>query len=80
MSNLLNLTVLNCGKNDLTIDAVYVDGTAVSTYLGGKGVNIGISDVILVRFVSPFPIVIGQTYKIIVANERGNNNEVSWQA
>ncbi len=78
--NQFNLTVLNYGTIDLTIDKVYVNGTMVTTYISGIGVKIGPTIIISVTFASPLPIATGQTYDIIVVSERGGKNEISWQA
>jgi flagellin-like protein len=78
-ANRLNLTVLNYGKTDLTVDAVYISGTAV-TNPQGRGVKIGALDLVFVGFDSPTPILAGQTYDILVVSERGSKNEVSWRA
>jgi flagellin-like protein len=78
--NRLNLTVLNYGKTDVTVDAVYVNGTAVATYLGGKGVKTGASNLVFVGFNSSAPILTGQTYDILVVSERGGRNEIFWEA
>jgi len=79
-TNRLNLTVLNYGKTDVTVDAVYVNGTAVATYLGGKGVKTGASNLVFVAFNSSAPILIGQIYDILVVSERGSRNEIFWEA
>jgi len=76
----LNLTVLNYGKIELVIDAVYINGTAVSTYSSGDGVPIGTGELICVRFTSPVPIVNRQTYEILAVSRRGSKNVVFWKA
>jgi len=75
----LNLTVLNYGKTDLTVDAVYISGTAV-TNPQGRGVKIGALDLVFVGFNSSAPILTGQTYDILVVSERGSRNEIFWEA
>jgi flagellin-like protein len=79
-TNRLNLTVLNYGKTDVTVDAVYVAGTAVATYLGGRGVKVGALNLVFVGFISPALILSGQTYDILVVSERGSRNEIFWEA
>jgi flagellin-like protein len=79
-ANQLNLTVLNYGKTDLTVDAVYVSGTAVTNYQGGRGVKIGALNLVFVGFNSSTPILAGQTYDILVVSERGSRNEIFWEA
>lgn len=79
-TNVLNLTVVNSGQIDLTIDAVYVEGTLVSSYLNGKGVKAGRWALTSVKFISPVPIQSGQTYEIAVVSERGSKDEIFWKA
>jgi flagellin-like protein len=78
--NQFNLTVLNYGTIDLTVDKVYVNGTMVTTYISGIGTQIAPTSIIPVTFASPLPIATGQTYDILVVSERGSKNEISWQA
>jgi hypothetical protein len=80
LSTNLNLTVLNYGVIDLTVNKVYVNGVATITYIAGLGVKIAPSGIVSVTFVSPVPIVSGHTYDLIVVSERGSTNEISWQA
>ena len=79
-TNQLNLTVLNYGKIDLTIDAVYINGTLASNYLSGKGVKTATWNLIQIKLISPMPIQNGQTYEIIAASTRGSKNAVFWKA
>jgi flagellin-like protein len=76
----LNLTVLNYGIIDLTVDKVYVNGVAATIYMTGIGVKTAPSIILSVSLVSPVTIYSGQTYDIIVVSERGSKNEISWQA
>ncbi len=78
----LNLTVLNYGKIELAIDAVYIDGTQVSpsAYTDGKGVTTVKESMISVKFTSPVSIVSGQSYEIVVVSERGSKDAVYWEA
>jgi len=79
-SNQLNLTVLNYGQIDLTIDTVYVNWTSVASYLGGKGTTIGKGALVPISFTSPFEIKSGSTYEIIVVSTRGSKNAINWKA
>jgi len=76
----LNLTVLNYGKIELAIDAVYINGTPVSSYSSGIGTTVGTEKLISIKFTSPVPIQDGQTYEIIAVSERGSKNVVYWKA
>ena len=79
-ANQLNVTVLNYGKIELAIDAVYIDGTQVSTYTSGKGETIAKGSIVSVKFTSPVSILDGQTYEIVAVSERGSKDVVYWEA
>lgn len=78
----MNVTVLNYGKIELSIDAVYIDGTQVSaaTYTDGRGETIGKGSIVSVKFTSPVSLTDGQTYEIITVTERGSRDVVYWEA
>jgi hypothetical protein len=78
--NQLNLTVLNYGQIDLTIDAVYVNSTSVMSYLAGRGTTIAKGGLFQVSFTSPISIQTGFTYNIIAVSTRGSKNAISWKA
>lgn len=79
-SNQLNLTVLNYGQIDLTLDTVYVNWTSVAAYLGGRNITIGKGALIQISFTSPVTIQSGSTYEIIVVSTRGSKNAINWKA
>jgi flagellin-like protein len=79
-SNQLNLTVLNYGQIDLTIDTVYINWTSVASYLGGRSTTIGKGALVQVTFTSPVTIQSGSTYEIIVVSTRGSKNAINWKA
>ena len=76
----MNITVLNYGKIELAIDAVYIDGTQVSAYTSGKGETVAKGSIVSVKFTSSVSILDGQTYEIIAVSERGSKNVVYWKA
>ncbi len=78
--NQLNLTILNYGKIELVIDAVYIDGTAVTIFISGKGETVTRGSIVPVKFNSPITIQDDQTYEIIAVSERGSKNVVYWKA
>jgi len=80
-SDYMNVTVLNYGKNELVIDAVYINGIQVSAsaYTDGRGVPVAKGNLISVKFTSPVSIVSGQSYEIIVVGERGSRDVVYWE-
>jgi len=82
ITDYMNVTVLNYGKIELTIDAVYIDGTQVSAsaYISGRGETIAKGSIVFVKFTSPVSILDGQTYEIIAVSERGSKNVVYWKA
>jgi len=78
-SNQLNLTVLNYGQIDLTLDMVYVNWTSVASYLGGRNTTIGKGVLSQISFTSPVTIQSGSTYEIIVVSTRGSKNAINWK-
>jgi len=74
-----NVTVLNFGKTDLTIDAVYVNGAAVNDFLRGKGQTIGSGELVTVEFNSQITFSSGDVLRILVVSERGGRNTVLFQ-
>lgn len=76
----MNVTVLNYGKIEFAIDAVYIDGTQVSAYTSGKGETVAKGSLVSVKFTSPVSIVDGQTYEIVAVSERGSRDVVCWKA
>ena len=76
----MNLTMLNYGQIGLTLNAVYVNWTAVTNYLAGIGTTIGNGALIQVSFTSPIAIQSGSTYEIIAVSTRGSKNAVNWKA
>lgn len=79
-SNQLNLTILNYGKIELAIDAVYIDGTNVTNFISGQGETVNTGGIISVKFNSPITIQDGQTYEIIAVSQRGSRDVVYWKA
>ncbi len=79
-SSQLNLTVLNYGQIDLTIDTVYVNWTSVASYLGGRMTTIGKGALVQVSFTSPITIQSGSTYEITAVSTRGSKNAINWKA
>lgn len=78
--NQLNLSVLNYGRIELAIDAVYVNATAVPNFTSGRGIIAGIWELLRVKFTSPVSIVSGRTYEIVAVSQRGDRNAIHWKA
>ncbi len=78
----LNITILNYGKIELAIDAVYIDGTQVSAsaFTDGRGTTVTAENLVSVKLTSPVSIVDGETYEIIAVSERGSRDVVYWEA
>jgi len=74
----MNVTVLNYGKIELAIDAVYIDGTPVSID-EGKGTVIMTGEKVHVKFTLT-GLVPSETYEILAVSERGSKNVVYWKA
>ena len=78
--NQLNLTILNYGQIDLTINAVYINWTSVTNYLAGRMTTIGKGALVQVSFNSPVTIQSGSTYEITAVSTRGSENAINWKA
>jgi flagellin-like protein len=78
--NQLNLTMFNYGQIGLTVDAVYVNWTPVSTYFAGRRTLFSDGTWIQVAFTSPIAIQSGSIYEIIVVSTRGSTNAIAWRA
>ena len=76
----LNVTVLNCGKIELVIDAVYINGVQASAYTSGNGETVAKGSIASIKFASSVLIVDGQTYEIAAVTERGSRDAVYWKA
>jgi flagellin-like protein len=79
-STQLNLTILNYGKIDVTIDAVYIDGIAVTVFESGTGQIMLRKEKQSIIFTSPITLTPGQTYELAAVSERGSKTEVHWNA
>ena len=77
--NQFNLTILNYGMTDLTIVAVYINGTAVTQFISGNAVTIGADQLINVRFTSPLTVQSG-SLQILAVSQRGGKNTVFFEA
>jgi len=78
--NQLNLTLFNYGQTDLSIVAVYINGTAVPQFTSGNTVKIGEGQLLNVKFTSPFFVQSGSCLEILAISARGGRNTVFYQA
>jgi len=76
------VTILNFGKIEIVIDAMYIQGQQVSpsSYTAGKGETLARGLLVSVKFTTPISIVDGQTYEIAAVTERGSRDVVNWEA
>jgi flagellin-like protein len=77
--NQLNLTILNYGKIDIAVDAVYINGTPTSIS-SGRGATVGTGELFSVKLAFSVLIQDGQTYEIVAVSERGSKNAAYWKA
>jgi archaellum component FlaF (FlaF/FlaG flagellin family) len=75
----LNLTVLNYGKIELAIDAVYVNGMK-ATITEGNGIVVVSKETVQIKFTSPMSIQDEETYEIVAVSQRGSKAVVYWKA
>ncbi len=76
----MNLTLVNYGQIEFTIDTVYVNGTAVTSFSSGKGTSVGAWDLVRIKFTCPVSIVAGRKYEIVAVSQRGSTSVVYWKA
>lgn len=76
----MNITIQNYGKIHFAIDAIYMNGTAVTSYTSGQGTIVTLGNIISVEYSSPLSINEGETYEIIAVTERGSKDVASWKA
>jgi hypothetical protein len=74
--NLINITIFNYGQTDLSIAAVYLNGTAVQNYLSGKDTTIGTGQLLTVEFTSPLTIQHSSYMEILAVSARGGKTTV----
>lgn len=78
-TNEMNVTVLNHGKIEAAIDAVYINGSSVFfSESGGRGQNIATGKWVSLKFT--YSTQSGNIYEILVVSERGSNDVVYWKA
>lgn len=77
--NQLNLTILNHGKIEIAINAVYIDGKMM-TINQGNGTIILIGDKTQLLVTPSFSIQDGRTYLLIAVSERGSKDEIYWKS
>jgi archaellum component FlaF (FlaF/FlaG flagellin family) len=79
-SEKVNVTVMNCGKIDVVLDAAYVNGKPVTQFLAGKGVRVSSAQLVNLEFTSPVDIVRNSTYLLVIVSKRGTTVASPWKA
>jgi len=79
-NQLMNLTILNHGDIGIAVDAVYINGTAVTNFLSGRDAFTSVGQIVNIKFSSPVIITAGSFYEVIAVTERGSKAVVSWKA
>jgi len=75
----IKITILNYGQTDLSIAAVYLNGTAVQQYLSGLSTTIGTSNLLTVDFNSPIVIQSNTTFEILAVSSRGGKTTALYE-
>jgi hypothetical protein len=78
--NQLNLTIYNYGQTDLSLVAVYINGTAVQQFTSGNTIQIGEGQLVNIKFTSPITFQTGSNLEILAISARGGRNTVLYQA
>ncbi|MCW3999251.1 MAG: hypothetical protein NWE93_03335 [Candidatus Bathyarchaeota archaeon] len=78
-NQIVNITVYNFGQTDLSIQSVYLNGTAVQNYISGRAQTIGTGQIINVKFTSPINLQDASCIEILAVSERGGKNSVLYE-
>lgn len=70
-NDIMNLTVLNYGKQELFVSDVYIDGVRVSNHISGFDVEIFSEDIGQIIFVTPSSLSSGIQHEIEIVSIRG---------
>ena len=70
-NEIMNLTVLNYGKQELFVSEVYIDGVRVSNHISGFDVEIFSDNIGQIVFVSPSSLSSGIQHEIEIASVKG---------
>ena len=79
ISDLMNLTILNFGRLDIKIAAIYINGERVTDYVSGFETTIVTSDLKSTSFTPPLSISSGALYEIVVVSKRGVSHVFYWK-
>jgi len=79
ISDLMNLTILNFGRLDIKIAAIYINDERVTDYFSGFETTIVTSDLKSVSFTPPLSISQGALYEIVVVSKRGISHVFYWK-
>ena len=70
-SDIMNLTVLNYGKQELFVSDVYINGVRVSNHISGFDVETFSEDIGQIVFVTPSSLSSGIQHEIEIASVKG---------
>jgi len=70
-NEIMNLTVLNYGKQELFVSEVYIDGVRVSNHISGFNVEIFSEEIGQIVFVTPSSLSSGIQHEIEIASVKG---------
>lgn len=79
ISDLMNLTILNFGKLDTKIAAIYINNERVTDYFSGFETTIVTSGLKSTSFTPPVSISSGELYEIVVVSKRGVSHVFYWK-
>ena len=79
ISDLMNLTIVNFGKLDIKITAIYLNGERVTDYFSGFETTITTSGLKSTSFTPPLSISSGELYEIVVVSKRGISHVFYWK-
>ena len=70
-NEIMNLTVLNYGKQELFVSEVYIDGVRVSNHISGFNVEIFSEEIGQIVFVTPSSLSSGIQHEIEITSVKG---------
>lgn len=70
-NDIMNLTVLNYGKQELFVSDVYIDGVRVSNHISGFDVEIFTESIGQIVFITPISLGSGVQHEIEIVSVKG---------
>lgn len=75
----LNITVLNFGEIETSIETVYVNGNQVSSIESGLDNDILVQKLGEIVFTSPINLSPDEEIEVVIVSKRGNSYEATWK-